>query len=697
MSSSTLLAESAPPYDGRARRRSHRARPDDHDAARAAEPNARAEGWAPPAEGPGPGAGQREAGESDGSASDDHGADGCSTARAFAKIREGVAELARDPLSGAITDAELLASVTDLVRLERQLAAERLRRLAEIDHQSAYLAAGAGSTVRWLTDHLGRTHPEALKETRTATTLEELPQTRAQLAAGACSEGHAQVAAQAWREVRDEPPTPGTEEPDAGPDTAGGSDDAEPGGESGHDDHGRGTSGGREREGSDAHGDDAQADGRGADSGDDQDGSSESERTPERGGAEEGEREERERERERERDRERERVRAELDRLAGEGATQGDRADLRRRLERWRQQRDPNRLADRDRRAFANRELWVSQRPDGDGTFRFGGRADPQGIAYLRTVLDALSRPSTAVEPTRKGDEESTGETDGPAGDPDLRDPGEPAAHGEGERTRSQGARSADEHRRATTHPDERGAGGQRSRGTVPPSVRARGGDTRSRSQRQYDALIALARRVVESGELPELLHASARVLLLTTPEALHGQPDAEPSWLDGAGEISPETARLICCDAEFAAVTTRNGEVLDAGRARREPSVRQRDAIIARDRACVGCGARLALCQTHHVRQRDRGPTSVDNLVTLCFECHWHVHHHGWEVTRRPDGTFRVDRATRSGAGHERTVGADPPGSEDHRRRPGSEHGPGSEPTLDLGLDRPPAGRAGG
>jgi hypothetical protein len=35
-----------------------------------------------------------------------------------------------------------------------------------------------------------------------------------------------------------------------------------------------------------------------------------------------------------------------------------------------------------------------------------------------------------------------------------------------------------------------------------------------------------------------------------------------------------------------------RNGEVLDAGRTRREPTRPQRIAVIARDQVCVGCGA---------------------------------------------------------------------------------------------------------
>lgn len=48
-------------------------------------------------------------------------------------------------------------------------------------------------------------------------------------------------------------------------------------------------------------------------------------------------------------------------------------------------------------------------------------------------------------------------------------------------------------------------------------------------------------------------------------------------------------------------------------------------------------------------------GPTEVPdlaNLVLLCRGCHTGVHDHGWQVTRRDDGTWHVLRPTRDTTG---------------------------------------------
>jgi NAD-dependent dihydropyrimidine dehydrogenase PreA subunit len=128
---------------------------------------------------------------------------------------------------------------------------------------------------------------------------------------------------------------------------------------------------------------------------------------------------------------------------------------------------------------------------------------------------------------------------------------------------------------------------------------------------------------------------ALAQVLLVTSPQALHDTPGAQPSHLDGVGAVCNATARQVCCDAQITTVAiTRNGTILDVGRTRREPSARQRAAVIARDRGCVGCGAPVARCQVHHIRWwRNGGATNIDNLCLLCWSCHAHVHHHGWTV----------------------------------------------------------------
>jgi len=135
-----------------------------------------------------------------------------------------------------------------------------------------------------------------------------------------------------------------------------------------------------------------------------------------------------------------------------------------------------------------------------------------------------------------------------------------------------------------------------------------------------------------------------AHVLLITTPDALHGRPGHPPSDLDGYGPVSSETARQICCDADVTTVVVDDdGTPLDLGRTHRLPTRKQRLAVIARDRVCVGCGAPARRCQIHHIRWwRDLGRTDLDNLCLVCPGCHTNIHHFGWTVIRT-DGRYRA------------------------------------------------------
>ena len=157
--------------------------------------------------------------------------------------------------------------------------------------------------------------------------------------------------------------------------------------------------------------------------------------------------------------------------------------------------------------------------------------------------------------------------------------------------------------------------------------------DERTYAQRMADALVELAQQALDSGGLPQVVVQRPHVILIR-------QVDGQ-ARLDGVGPVSQATAELVCCDAEVTEVTmTRNHEVLDAGRTRWQPTRRQRVAVIARDQVCVGCGALVSRCQTHHVEwwTRDLGPTDEDNLCLTCWGCHFDIHHHGWVVVRDPD-----------------------------------------------------------
>ncbi|MCY4515751.1 MAG: DUF222 domain-containing protein [Acidimicrobiaceae bacterium] len=70
---------------------------------------------------------------------------------------------------------------------------------------------------------------------------------------------------------------------------------------------------------------------------------------------------------------------------------------------------------------------------------------------------------------------------------------------------------------------------------------------------------------------------------------------------------------------------------------ASRAPTAAQRRALIARDGACIGCGAPPGDCEAHHIIPWKRGgPTKIDNLVLVCWSCHDRIHDHNWQVVVR-------------------------------------------------------------
>jgi NAD-dependent dihydropyrimidine dehydrogenase PreA subunit len=172
-------------------------------------------------------------------------------------------------------------------------------------------------------------------------------------------------------------------------------------------------------------------------------------------------------------------------------------------------------------------------------------------------------------------------------------------------------------------------------------------GDDRSYAQRRHDALADLAQRALDAGELPEVAAQRPHVIL-TGPAATLNATDTDAGALvvDGYGPVSVDTARMVACDGEVCEVVVddrgRPLKVTDNGR----PTLRQRRAVIARDRSCIGCGAPASRCQVHHVVwQRHRGATVVGNLVLVCYACHHAIHHDGWTVTQQPPGRYRIRR----------------------------------------------------
>ena len=150
-----------------------------------------------------------------------------------------------------------------------------------------------------------------------------------------------------------------------------------------------------------------------------------------------------------------------------------------------------------------------------------------------------------------------------------------------------------------------------------------RGSDTRTEEQRNHDALEALARRALESGELGLHNGLPATVIVSTSlQELLRGAGAA----VTGGGSLLPmrDLIRLAANAYHYLYVFDEHtGQSLYLGRAKRLANAAQRIVLHARDRGCTrpGCTAPGYWCQVHHAVAdwKNDGQTNVDDLTFAC------------------------------------------------------------------------------
>jgi hypothetical protein len=149
---------------------------------------------------------------------------------------------------------------------------------------------------------------------------------------------------------------------------------------------------------------------------------------------------------------------------------------------------------------------------------------------------------------------------------------------------------------------------------------------------------------------------------------------------LDVNGDLPEPTVRTLCCDPVIRTVVLDSlGNPIDLGRTTRIVPRGLRRALEVRDGGCAfpSCDAPSSWCDLHHVTHwADGGPTSADNLVSLCRHHHGVTHRRGWSMTTnphheqrftwtRPDGTMLHSQRASDLARplpSSSTVGADPP-----------------------------------
>ena len=171
------------------------------------------------------------------------------------------------------------------------------------------------------------------------------------------------------------------------------------------------------------------------------------------------------------------------------------------------------------------------------------------------------------------------------------------------------------------------------------------GEDPKSRStpaQRYADALEAL---ITRQGAGADTAKAQRTTLVVVADYDLLAGQLADARMVDGT-PLAPSELLKVALEADILpALFDSKGQPLWLGRTCRTASVAQRVALAIRDRGCVICGAANSYCQAHHVLHwSDGGPTDIDNLCLLCSDCHHKlIHKLGADLTRQPDGTYRL------------------------------------------------------
>jgi 5-methylcytosine-specific restriction protein A len=143
---------------------------------------------------------------------------------------------------------------------------------------------------------------------------------------------------------------------------------------------------------------------------------------------------------------------------------------------------------------------------------------------------------------------------------------------------------------------------------------------------------------VLDHGEVPESGGRRPHLNVIIGLDDLEGR--ARAAMLDFGGRLSPESLRLLACDAAVVPIVMNGaGQPLDVGRAKRTVPDGLRRAVAARDRGCARCGRPPSWCEVHHVIPWEiGGETELGNCVMLCKSCHRLVHHSGW-IVRLRDG----------------------------------------------------------
>jgi hypothetical protein len=179
---------------------------------------------------------------------------------------------------------------------------------------------------------------------------------------------------------------------------------------------------------------------------------------------------------------------------------------------------------------------------------------------------------------------------------------------------------------------------------TGTPSQEAIDGDARSAAQRNHDALNAMVRQILTSGELG--MHQGVPVTITVTATLTDLQKEAGMATT-GGNTLLPikDVIRMSANAYHYLLVLFDDPKRVELfkGRTTRCATKEQRLVLYALERGCThpGCTAPPYWCQVHHAEKDwiDGGQTNIDELTLACGPDNRLVHEKGWRTRKNDNG----------------------------------------------------------
>ena len=174
------------------------------------------------------------------------------------------------------------------------------------------------------------------------------------------------------------------------------------------------------------------------------------------------------------------------------------------------------------------------------------------------------------------------------------------------------------------------------------PTDAAVQGDARSPGQRNHDALKAMGRAVLASGELGRHNGLPATLIVTATLQDLQSGAGVAAT---GGGSLLPmrDVIRLAAQAHHYLVIYDKHTrQPLYCGRAKRFATPGQRIVLHALERGCTrpGCTAPAYWCQVHHIDDwvADNGQTNITDLTLACGPDNRLVEDGGWTTRKLID-----------------------------------------------------------